>query len=256
MNLKSNLLIKENIEMTQQYYELSTDYGLAERFLKEGATLAAWLTIDGHKDLYIISFQNGLIKLQGHSMQHSFDYEKYLVQFILPIPDPTYDLKTDLAEVQQQCSRLQHSLTQALNEADELRRELTVANASISELEAQNELAIEALTDVARQLGFESFVYEDVMSAIADLYTQIEGREAALRGSGKLHKERKEVASKLEDNLTRANSDRLSELTSIMRMVQALEDVPQEEQQGAIYLIKRVIYDAICRLDPSQSWDA
>jgi regulator of replication initiation timing len=237
----------------------------------------------------------------------------------MAIPDPTYELKTDLAEVQQQCSKLQHSLTQALNEADELKtanaklkkdlelavmnaecfakssrdnlsdvlrlsyaaRELqaenetkdkmisdlisdlasakndvTVANACISELEAQNELAIEALTDVAKQLGFESFVYEDVMSAIADLYTQIEGREAALRGSGKLHKDRKEVVSKLEDNLTRANSDRLSELTTIMRMLQALEDTPQDKIDGAIYLIKRVIYDAICKLDPNQSWDA
>ena len=151
---------------------------------------------------------------------------------------------------------MQHSLTQALNEADELRCELTVANASISELEAQNELANEALTAIAKQLGFDSFSDDNVPIAIADLYTQIEGREAALRGSATFHKERKEVASKLEDNLTRANSDRLSELTSIMRMLQALEDVPQEERQGAIYLIKRVIYNAICKVDPSQSWDA
>jgi septal ring factor EnvC (AmiA/AmiB activator) len=173
--------------------------------------------------------------------------------FYAAIPDPTYELKTDLAEVQQQCSRLQHSLTQALNEADDLRRELTVANASISELKAQNELANEALTAIAKQLGFDSFSDDNVPIAIADLYTQIEGREAALRGSATFHKDRKEVVSKLEDNLTRANSDRLSELTTIMRMVQALEDTPQDKIDGAIYLIKRVIYNSICKIDPSQA---
>jgi small-conductance mechanosensitive channel len=144
---------------------------------------------------------------------------------------------------------MQNSLTQALNEADELRRELTVANASISELEAQNELANEALTAIAKQLGFDSFSDDNVPIAIADLYTQIEGREAALRGSV-------ETINQITDNLTPPNSDRLSELTSIMRMLQALEDVPHEEQDGAIYLIKRVIYNSICKLDPSQSWDA
>jgi uncharacterized protein (DUF3084 family) len=57
----------------------------------------------------------------------------------------------------------------------------------------------------------------------------------------------------LLDNLNRANSDRLSELTSIMRMVQAWESVPIQQGLGAIHLIKRVIYEAICKLDPSQA---
>ena len=39
---------------------------------------------------------------------------------------------------------LHNSLTQALNEADELRGELTVANTCISELEALNTVANEA----------------------------------------------------------------------------------------------------------------
>jgi hypothetical protein len=34
---------------------------------------------------------------------------------------------------------------------------------------------------------------------------------------------------------------------------QALEETPQDKRNGAIYLIKRVIYEQICRLDPSQS---
>jgi hypothetical protein len=59
----------------------------------------------------------------------------------------------------------------------------------------------------------------------------------------------------LEDNLDRSDSDRLSELTSIMRMLQAWESVPIQQGLGAIHLIKRVIYDAICKLDPSQAVD-
>lgn len=151
-------------------------------------------------------------------------------------PDPTIELKAIEA--------LHNSLTQALNESDDLRNELTVANTCISELEALNTIANEALMAIAKQLGFESFSDDDVMSAIADLYDQIDGRDAALRGSAASHEDRK-----IEDNLTRSNSDRLSELTSIMRMVQALSDTPQDKIDGAIYLIRSVIYDAISRLD-------
>ena len=238
----------------------------------------------------------------------------------------TSELKADVAELKQQCSKLQSSLTQALDEADELRGknqeqafimrimeteldslrvdqanlkrlndelrerlnavdELTISKLNtdlidemnttaqlddrISELEALNTIANKALTDVAKQLGFESFVYEDVMSAIADLYDQIEGRETALRGSVQAIEEWQRLAEKrkksgeewaglyqeIEDNLTRSNSDRLSELTSILRIVQALSDTPQDCYYGASRLIRQVIYNAICKLDPSQSFD-
>jgi hypothetical protein len=59
----------------------------------------------------------------------------------------------------------------------------------------------------------------------------------------------------LEDNLDRSDSDRLAELTSIMRLIQALDKTPQANLVGALYLIKRVIYDTICKLDPSQAID-
>jgi uncharacterized protein YoxC len=144
---------------------------------------------------------------------------------------------------------------------------------------------------------------------ISNLKDQIDGRDAALRGSAKIIQglnqeiERLQEASKsvqpiahssaeridqlrevidqnnkafaqenerllavieercnkidiLEDNLDRSDSDRLSELTSIMRMVQALESIPMLDRlSGAIHLIKRVIYDAIYKLDPSQAVD-
>ncbi len=112
---------------------------------------------------------------------------------------------------------------------------------------------------------------------------QIDGRDAALRGSAKIIQglnqetellirnnkafaqenerlltvleERYKKIDILQDNLDRSDSDRLSELTSIMRMVQAWESVPIQQGLGAIHLIKRVIYDAICKLDPSQAVD-
>ena len=56
----------------------------------------------------------------------------------------------------------------------------------------------------------------------------------------------------LEDNLARANIERLAELASIMRLIQALDTVSIEQYNGAISLIKAVLYQAICKLDPSQ----
>ena len=91
---------------------------------------------------------------------------------------------------------------------------------------------------------------------ISNLKDQIDGRDAALRGSTIEYKKLYQQIQILQENLTRSNSDRLSELTSIMRMVQALESIPMLDRlSGAIHLIKRVIYDAICKLDPSQAVD-
>jgi uncharacterized protein YukE len=59
----------------------------------------------------------------------------------------------------------------------------------------------------------------------------------------------------LEDNLERANADRLSEITMIMRLIQALDKTPQANLVGALHLIKRVLFNAICKLDPSQAID-
>ena len=165
------------------------------------------------------------------------------------------DLNT---QKEQAIESLQHSLTQALNEADELRGEVIVANASIAELETQNTLANEALTAIAKQLGLESFTSDEVMIAIEELQSRLsqEDLETSRASITSLLKSLNSKISELQDNLNRSQSDRLSELTNIMRMVQALEDTPQDKIDGAIYLIKRVLYDAICKLDPSQAWDA
>ena len=92
-----------------------------------------------------------------------------------------------------------------------------------------------------------------ILSVISNLQIQIDGRDAALRGSVKTVKELNQQIQILQENLTRSNSDRLSELTSIMRMVQALDYTSLELRDGAIHLFKRVVYDAIYKLDPSQS---
>jgi hypothetical protein len=242
--------------MNNQYYQLSTDYDLAEKHLKEGATLAAWLW-KPNKQLNTFSITDGELFINGSYPPSDFTYEKYLVQFLLPIPDPTYELKTDLTEVQQQCSKLQHSLTQALNEADELRGEVIVANASIAELEAQNTLANEALTAIAKQLGFESLTSDEVMIAIEELQSRLsqEDLETSRASITSLLKSLNSKISELQDNLNRSQSDRLSELTNIMRMIQALSDTPQDCYYGALRLIRQVVCNAICKLDPSQSWE-
>jgi chromosome segregation ATPase len=241
--------------------------------------------------------------------------------------------------LQQKCEALQHSLTQALNECDELRHEnahqkelleelgiavnsdnkaetirllqiqiknwqamsegqneaiadlqsdldtakndLTVADAAIEELEKEkdglwntiekSEIGYTHVWDLLERAEkkveeFSNGVLERDRT-ISNLQIQIDGRDAALRGGIKtvqeLNQENERLLAVLEDrcnkidiledNLDRADSDRLSELTSIMRMVQALDYTSLELRDGAIHLFKRVIYDAICKLDPSQS---
>ena len=101
---------------------------------------------------------------------------------------------------------------------------------------------------------------------ISNLKDQIDGRDAALRGSAKIIaqenkrllaviEERYKKINTLQDNLDRADNDRLAELTAIMRLIQGLESTAPVFRDGAIHLIKRVIYDAICKLDPSQAVD-
>lgn len=210
--------------------------------------------------------------------------------FYRAIPDPTIEL--------------QHSLTQALNEADELRCELSIQKTNadnfgvaakenfkyVKELqtkvaeiesenttlwivasnfedqlvksEAQNTLANEALTAIAKQLGFESFADDEVMIAIESLLLNPKWEQLAKEwkqsseNSKILCDEIKQENEILLDNLNRSQSDRLSELTNIMRMIQALSDTPQDCYYGALRLIRQVIYNAICKLDTSQSWDA
>lgn len=293
--------------MSNQYYQLSTDYDLANRILKEGGSIIQQAKND-FSGFFVITNSAGL--------GDNFDYLKESnTQFLLPIPDPTYELKTDLAEVRQQCSKLQHSLKLALDECDSYKSMLDGVNEAcvrrrekIDELqtkvaeiesenttlwriacgfedqldkcETQNNLANEALSAIAEHLGFESFTNDEVVIAIENLLAtkacnEVKDREIkilqeTLERTNSLHEtqiHRRNIASQAQiesinalreqrDNLKQSHGNRLSELTNIMRMVQALEDIPQDKVDGAIYLIKRVLYDSICKLDPSQSWDA
>lgn len=188
--------------MSKQYFELSTDYDLADKLLREGQTLAAWMVFNqnplvfntDYKQLRVFSISDNKLFVDGLKPPSDFTYEKYLVDFLLPVDLPN-------------TTELQHSLTQALNECDELR----------VERKKYRERAENTITEVGQE-------YNNQIQA-------------------------------LEDNLTRSQSDRLSELTTIIRMIQALSDTPQDCYYGAIRLIHQVIYDQICRLDPTQVWD-
>ncbi len=394
-----------------KYYQLSTDYDQADNLLKQGAKLAVYV----HDGCYA-GTSYGLGRDRNY-------YEQNKAKFLLPIPDPTI--------------ALQHSLTQALNEADELRHEnahqkelleeLRIAVNSnnkaetirllqiqiknwqamsegqnemieelqeeksslnheleivrdserlielnneklaakikeqerimvimeteieslrvdvaehkkayeyvsgcavggdliklgleqrVQQLEKKNTVANEALTAIAKQLGFDFFSDDEVAIAIdsllsrdsklgtdlidemnttAQLDDMIEAKDqdctilkdkilnleqALERAQDKIAQQRGIIAQNnkafaqenerllavleercnkidiLEDNLDRTDSDRLSELTSIMRMLQAWESAPMLDRlSGAIDLIKRVIYIAIYKLDPSQAVD-
>lgn len=279
-----------------KYYQLSTDYDQADNLLKQDAKLAVYV----HDGCYAET-SYGLGRDRNY-------YEQNNALFLLPIPDPTI--------------QLQHSLKLALNECDELRQKNENLKIIIEELQsdldtAKNDLTVaDAAIEELKPVTLDPYIANQKLESqlkeqdrtISNLKDQIDGRDAALRGSAKIIQglnqeiERLQEASKsvqpiahsraeridqlrdvidqnnkafaqenerllavieerykkieiLLDNLNRANSDRLSELTSIMRMVQAWESVPIQKWGGALYLIKRVIYDAICKLDPSQAVD-
>jgi predicted RNase H-like nuclease (RuvC/YqgF family) len=144
--------------------------------------------------------------------------------------------------------RLMVIIEELQSDLDTAKNDLTVADAAIEELKP---VTIDPY--IANQ-KLESQLKEQERT-ISNLKVQIEGRDAALRGSTIEYKKLYQQIQILQENLTRSNSDRLSELTSIMRLIQALDKTPQANLVGAIHLIKRVIYDAICKLDPSQAVD-
>jgi hypothetical protein len=185
------------------------------------------------------------------------------------------------------------------SDLDTAKNDLTVADAAIEELKPVT------LDPYIANQKLESQLKEQDRT-ISNLKDQIDGRDAALRGSAKIIQglnqeiERLQEASKsvqpiahsrteridqlrevidqnnkafaqenerllavieerykkidiLQDNLDRSDNDRLAELTAIMRLIQGLESTAPVFRDGAIHLIKRVIYDAICKLDPSQA---
>ena len=282
------------------YYQLSTDYDQAWNLIQAGEKVIGWMYDEVSKQTGLITASKSndssaaleafwLSPKMANASKFIESAQFRSAQFLLPIPDPTI--------------ALQHSLKLALNECDELRQKNETLNFIIKELQSDLDTAKNDLTIANQKL--ESQIKEQDRT-ISNLEDQIDGRDAALRGSAKIIQglnqeiERLQEASKsvqpiahssaekidqlrevidqnnkafaqenerlltvleerykkidiLQDNLDRSDSDRLSELTSIMRMLQAWESVPIQQGLGAIHLIKRVIYDAICKLDPSQA---
>jgi chromosome segregation ATPase len=292
-----------------EYYQLSTDYELAYQLLSDGQPLAAWMVFESSpKQLRVFSICDQQLFIDGQKLPFAFSYEKHCVQFLLPIPDPTIALQHSLTAALNECDALRNEkayqkelLEQfriAVN-SDNKAETIRLLQIQIEGWQAMSEGANEAIEELRaekKDLNHELEIVRDSERIIeknneeltiklkeqeriiSDLKIQIEGRDAALRGSTKTFKDlmqknakleanlltweefasdlHKELSSKiaiLEDNLTRSESDRLSELTSIMRMLQAWESVPIQKWSGALHLIKRVIYEQICRLDPSQS---
>ena len=308
-----------------KYYQLSTDYDQAWNLIQAGEKVIGWMYDEVSKQTELITasksndssvalgaFWLSPVLIVGFIVTKMANASKFIesaqfrsAQFLLPIPDPTI--------------ALQHSLKLALNECDELRQKNERLMVIIEELQsdldtAKNDLTVaDAAIEELKAVTLDPYIANQKLESqlkeqdrtISNLKDQIDGRDAALRGSAKIIQELEEIIQRdrsnadraiqakdqeigrlrevidqnnkafaqenerllavieerykkieiLLDNLNRANSDRLSELTSIMRMLQAWESVPIQKWSGALYLIKRVLFDAICKLDPSQAVD-
>lgn len=268
-----------------KYYQLSTDYDQAWNLIQAGEKVMGWMYDEVSKQTELITASKSndssvalgafwLSPVMATASKFIESAQFRSAQFLLPIPDPTI--------------ALQHSLTQALNECDELRQKNERLMVIIEEMQsdldnAKNDLTVaDAAIEELKPVTLDPYIANQKLESqikeqdrtISNLKVQIDGRDAALRGSVKTFKELndglsvataiiEDLGSKidklnlknstLQENLMRSNNDRLSELTSIMRMLQAWESVPIQKWSGALYLIKRVLFDAICKLDPSQA---
>ncbi len=223
------------------YYQLSTDYDLAADLLHKKNRLPVYLTDEnGDVGLYTMWVNEDLeILVNDRGFRFAIaDLECYLkknnAQFFLPISDPTIEISNLEDQIDGRDAALRGSakIIQGLNQEIERLQE---ASKSVQPIAHSSAERIDQLREVIDQNN-KAFAQENerLLAVIEERCNKIDI---------------------LEDNLDRSDSDRLSELTSIMRMVQAWESVPIQQGLGAIHLIKRVIYDAICKLDPSQAVD-
>lgn len=257
-----------------KYFQRSDDAVLADKLLRvSGEPLAVWLT--DNEDLttfHLMRYSNeGLVIDENYVpyvqfQSNFFSYcEDHQAEFLLPITDPTIEL--------------QHSLTAALNECDELRAENRQLRVEIGGLRVKNERLKTEIDGAEKRASDWEVSANDWMKSseewkdmFKDCRNQAKGANEScdelrneltvanglieeLRGERHALKGYLKEYEIMEDNLNRARSEHLEQLTAIMRMVQALDKVPYADLVGALFLIKRVLFEAICKLDPSQAID-
>lgn len=229
------------MNIMSNYYQLSRDYDLAADLLHKKNRLPVYLTDEnGDVGLYTMWVNEDLEILVNDQVEvfAIADLECYLkknnAHFFLPISDPTIEISNLKDQIDGRDAALRGSvkIIQGLNQEIERLQEASKSVQPIAHSRAER---IDQLRDVIDQNN-KAFAQENerLLAVIEERYKKIDI---------------------LQDNLDRADNNRLAELTSIMRMLQAWESVPIQQGLGAIHLIKRVIYDAICKLDPSQAVD-
>ncbi len=148
---------------------------------------------------------------------------------------PNFANADNIQELEEIIHRDRNNADRAIQEKDQ---ELRSAKNNIAKLEREIE------------------ILEETLERAHSMYdSHVAARTLALEENCKYINQQASTILILEENLARSESDRLAELTNIMRMMQALEKTPLDKQDGAISLIKRVIYQQICKLDPSQAID-
>lgn len=133
-----------------------------------------------------------------------------------------------------------------------IQRDRSNADRAIQSLKTMNSIYQSDIKKLDREI-------EMLQEALESAQSLHESQVSILKGSlDELKICRREYLGRiqtLENNLDEFQNNRLSQLTSIMRNIQALEETPQDKLSGALYLIRRMLYEAICRLDPSQAYD-
>jgi DNA repair exonuclease SbcCD ATPase subunit len=161
-------------------------------------------------------------------------------------------LRGELNEVTERDSRLGTDLIDEMNVTAQLDDMIEESDKVVAQLKQENSIYKSDIAKLNSEVEILQETLEDTQSSQKSYEAQVKQGREAMTG---LLKALNLKISVLNDNLDRANADRLSEITMIMRLIQALDKTPQANLIGALYLIKRVLFNAICKLDPSQAID-
>lgn len=161
-----------------------------------------------------------------------------------------YTFDADLAIADAEIDRLR-SENKSLKEADR-DREIADLNLALECVKKNNLSRKTQLEERDRQIEKLETDAVNTANVIADLEDKLDERDRAISNYKLELEDRDRNIAILEDNLNRARSEHLEQLNAISQYLEQLGSFPNvtEKALGAIYLLTKVVYANIEKLDP------
>lgn len=161
-------------------------------------------------------------------------------------------LKEDIALQQTTIKGFEAALELANSKAKELMCEIEDLNIALECVKKNNLSRKTQLEERDRQIEKLETDAIDTANVIADLEDKLDERDRAISNYKLELEDRDRNIAILEDNLNRAKADHLEQLRAISQYLEQFGSFPNvtEKALGAIYLLTKVVYANIEKLDP------